>query len=114
MRRTLKFWDEGRVGAADNMIIPWRIAVKIVLLLERLIFSLSIYSAIGSDIAAPSAVCRFFKRHKITFQKKPARGGVEARGCGAGAKALDARAGMFDPARLVFVDETPPIPRWCD
>jgi len=69
---------------------------------------------IGSDIAAPSAVCRFFKRHKITFQKKPARGGVEARGCGAGAKALDARAGMFDPARLVFVDETPPIPRWCD
>src|SRR5262249_20661515 len=61
---------------------------------------------IGSDIAAPSAVWRFFKRHKITFQKKPARGGAEARGCSAGAKALDARAGMFDPARLVFVDET--------
>jgi transposase len=51
-------------------------------------------------------VWRFFKRHKDHFSKKPARGGAEARGCGAGAKALDARAGMFDPARLVFVDET--------
>jgi len=53
-----------------------------------------------------TAVWRFFKRHKITFKKKPARGGAGARGSGAGAKALDARAGMFDPARLVFVDET--------
>ena len=40
-----------------------------------------------------TAVWRFFKRHKITFKKKPARGGAGARGCGAGAKALDARAG---------------------
>jgi transposase len=40
-----------------------------------------------------TAVWRFFKRHEITFKKKPARGGAGARGCGAGAKALDARAG---------------------
>ena len=40
-----------------------------------------------------TAVWRFFKRHKITFKKKPARGGAGARGCGAGAATLDARAG---------------------
>jgi transposase len=40
-----------------------------------------------------TAVWRFFERHKITFKKKPARGGVGARGCGAGASALDARTG---------------------
>jgi transposase len=40
-----------------------------------------------------SAVWRFFKRHKITFKKKPARGGAGARGRGAGAPALDARTG---------------------
>src|SRR5262245_52123234 len=34
----------------------------------------------------------FFKRHKITFKKKPARSGARARGRGAGAPALDARA----------------------
>ena len=38
-----------------------------------------------------TAVWRFFKRHKITFKKKPARGGAGARGCGAGAATLDAR-----------------------
>jgi len=40
-----------------------------------------------------TAVWRFFKRHKITFKKKPARGGAGARGCGAGAATLDARTG---------------------
>ena len=40
-----------------------------------------------------TAVWRFFKRHKITFKKKPARGGAGARRCGAGAAALDARTG---------------------
>ena len=40
-----------------------------------------------------TAVWRFFKRHKITFKKKPARGGAAARGRGAGTPALDARAG---------------------
>jgi transposase len=37
-----------------------------------------------------SAVWRFFKRHNITFKKKPARGGAGARGRGAGSPALDA------------------------
>src|SRR6516165_654163 len=40
-----------------------------------------------------TAVWRFFKRHKITFKKKPARSGARARGRGAGAPALDARTG---------------------
>src|SRR5262249_34100806 len=39
------------------------------------------------------AVWRFFKRHKITCKKKPARSGAGARGRGAGAPALDARTG---------------------
>jgi transposase len=39
-----------------------------------------------------TAVWRFFDRHKITFKKKPARGGAGARGRGAGASALEARA----------------------
>jgi len=38
-----------------------------------------------------TAVWRFFERHKITFKKKPARGGAGAGGCGAGAATLDAR-----------------------
>ena len=40
-----------------------------------------------------TAVWRFFKRHKITFKKKPARDGAGARGRGTGAAALDARTG---------------------
>src|SRR5262249_37464870 len=40
-----------------------------------------------------TAVWRFFKRHKITFKKKPARSGARARGRGAGAPPLDARTG---------------------
>jgi transposase len=36
---------------------------------------------------------RLFKRRKITFKKKPARGGAGAHGCGAGAATLDARTG---------------------
>jgi transposase len=40
-----------------------------------------------------TAVWRLFQRHKITFKKKPARGGAGARGRGAGAPALDARTG---------------------
>jgi transposase len=40
-----------------------------------------------------SAVWRFFNRHKITFKKKPARGGAGASGRGSGAPALEARAG---------------------
>jgi transposase len=40
-----------------------------------------------------TAVWRFFQRHKITFKKKPARGGAGARGRGAGTPTLDARTG---------------------
>ena len=40
-----------------------------------------------------TAVWRFFQRHKITFKKKPARGGAGARGRSAGTPTLDARAG---------------------
>jgi transposase len=39
-----------------------------------------------------TAVWRFFERHKISFKKKPACGGAGARGRGASAAALDARA----------------------
>ena len=39
-----------------------------------------------------TAAWRFFERHRITFKKKPARNGAAARGRGAGAAALDARA----------------------
>jgi transposase len=52
-----------------------------------------------------SAIWRFFKRHNVTFKKKPARGGAGARGRGASARWMREQ-GMFDPARLVFVDET--------
>jgi transposase len=40
-----------------------------------------------------TAVWRFFKRHNITFKKKPACLGAGARGRGASASALDARTG---------------------
>ena len=40
-----------------------------------------------------TAVWRFFQRHKITFKKKPARGGARTRGRGARTAALDARTG---------------------
>jgi transposase len=40
-----------------------------------------------------TAVWRFFNRHKITFKKKPARGGARAGGRGSGAPAVEARAG---------------------
>ena len=40
-----------------------------------------------------TAVWRFFKRHKITVKKKPARSRARARGRFAGAPALDARTG---------------------
>jgi transposase len=39
-----------------------------------------------------TALWRFFARHKITFKKKPARNGAEARRRGAGTPTLDPRA----------------------
>ena len=41
-----------------------------------------------------TAIWRFFQRHKITFKKKPARGGAGATGRGARTAALDARTGQ--------------------
>jgi hypothetical protein len=40
-----------------------------------------------------TAVWRFFQRHKMTFKKKPERGGAATRRRGAGAATLDARTG---------------------
>ena len=40
-----------------------------------------------------TAVWRFFQRHKITFKKKPARGGAGTPGRRPGASALETRAG---------------------
>src|SRR6266568_879627 len=53
-----------------------------------------------------TAVWRFFKRHKITF-KKSLRAAEQERADVARARRRWMREqGMFDPARLVFVDET--------
>ena len=55
-----------------------------------------------------SALSRFFLRHGITYKKKPAGGGTGSRRRGPGAATMDPRAGLLDPARLVFIDETSP------
>jgi transposase len=54
-----------------------------------------------------SAVWRFFERHKITFKKKSVRAAEQERADVAQARRRWMREqGLFDPARLVFVDET--------
>ncbi|MGB6721225.1 MAG: IS630 family transposase [Terracidiphilus sp.] len=54
-----------------------------------------------------SAVWRFFQRHKISFKKKPAGAAEQERADVARARRRWMREqGMFDPARLVFLDET--------
>ena len=52
-----------------------------------------------------SAVWRFLQRHKISVKKKSAGGGARAGGRGARRRWMREQ-GMFDPARLVFLDET--------
>src|SRR6516165_1641135 len=59
------------------------------LTLDEVVLAMSKHKIAGSR----TAVWRFFKRHKITFKKKPARSGARARGRGASAPALDARTG---------------------
>src|ERR1700716_2839896 len=50
-----------------------------------------------------SAVWRFYDRRNISFKKNSVRGGAKARGrC----RRWMREQGMFDPARLVFIDET--------
>jgi transposase len=54
-----------------------------------------------------SAVWRFFERHKITVKKKSVRAAEQERADVARARRRWMREqGLFDPARLVFVDET--------
>lgn len=59
------------------------------LTLDEVVFAMRRQRIPGSR----TAVWRFFQRHKITFKKKPARGGAGARGRGAGTAALDASTG---------------------
>src|SRR5215469_1276399 len=54
--------------------------------------------------ASRSALSRFFARHGITFKKKSAGGGAQARRRGSRAPTLDPR--WLDTTRLVFIDET--------
>ena len=53
-----------------------------------------------------TSVWRFFKRHNITFKKNPARGGAATRRRGTARRRWMRAQGMFDPAHLVFLDET--------
>jgi transposase len=59
------------------------------LTLDEVVYAMRKHKIPGSR----TAVWRFFQRHKITFKKKPARGGAGARGRGAHTAALDARTG---------------------
>jgi transposase len=59
------------------------------LTLDEVVSAMRKHKILGSR----TAVWRFFKRHKITFKKKPARGRAGARGRGAGTTTLDARTG---------------------
>ena len=60
-----------------------------------------------------SAVWRFFQRHKISVKKKPAGGGEERADVARARRRWMREQGLFDPARLVFIDETAPRPTWC-
>ena len=53
-----------------------------------------------------TSVWRFFKRHNITFKKNPARGGAATRRRSRARRRWMRAQGMFDPAHLVFLDET--------
>jgi transposase len=58
-------------------------------------------------IAGRSAVWRLFARHEISFKKKSLRAAEQERADVACARRRWMREqGMFDPARLVFIDET--------
>src|SRR2546428_984204 len=53
-----------------------------------------------------SAVWRFFARRNISFKKNSVRGGAEACGRSPPRRRWMREQGMFNPARLVFIDET--------
>ena len=53
-----------------------------------------------------SAVWRFYDRRNISFKKNFVRGGAKARDVAHARRRWMREQGMFDPARLVFIDET--------
>jgi transposase len=60
-----------------------------------------------------SALSRFFARHGITTKKKSLRAAERKRADVARARRRWIREqGLLDPARLVFIDETPSPPTW--
>ena len=65
------------------------IAEQVDLTLDEVVAAMRKHRIAGSR----TAVWRFFKRHKMTFKKKPARGRAGTSGRGAVAASLDARTG---------------------
>ena len=73
------------------------------LTLDEIVVAMRRHGIVGSR----SAVWRFFARHKITVKKKSVRAAEQERADVARARRRWMREqGLFDPARLVFVDET--------
>jgi len=72
------------------------------LTLDEMVLTMRRHKILGSR----TAVWRFFKRHKITFKKKPARCGQERADVARARRRWMREQGMFDPAHLVFIDET--------
>jgi transposase len=72
------------------------------LTLDEIVAALSRVGITGSR----TAVWRFYARHGISFKKNSVRGGAKARGGGPRTPPLDAEQGMFDPTKLVFIDES--------
>ena len=60
----------------------------------------------SDDPGSRSAVWRFFERHNISFKKKPAGGEQERMDVARARRRWMREQGMFDLARLVFIDET--------
>jgi transposase len=73
------------IGGAPQWLLAL-VADKPDLTLDEIVIAMRKRRIAGSR----SAVWRFFNRRKITFKKKPARGGTRASGRGAGTSALDA------------------------
>lgn len=73
------------------------------LTLDEIVVAMQQHGIAGSR----TAVWRFFERHKITVKKKSVRAAEQERADVARARRRWMREqGLFDPARLVFVDET--------
>jgi transposase len=67
----------------------------------------ALIASLMADAHSRSAVWRFFDRHKISVKKKSVRAAEQERADVVRARRRWMREqGLFDPARLVFVDET--------